>query len=508
MRTSTPWILGLAGVLTVGAFAAGVASRADEWRVTVRGTGVDLGETPIVTEVPSAVASGPYHLRPVSGGDSIDAQAFDHGQVRFLAFILPQVTASQPTLFSLESRAQKDVDPGKGLAVRPHAANLIVNLDGKLLSEYRLDSGSKPIFFPLIGPTGDSYTRAYPTENVPGEQHDHPHQRSCWFTHGKVNGVDFWAEGAKCGNIKETSRDILAEGPVLARLATTDDWLTPDGRRVCADVRTVTFYRSLQSRIIDFEFTIRATDGPLTFGETKEGMFGLRVASSMDVNKKTGGQITNAEGTDRRQSLGQALSLGGLRRARKRQNGGRRRAQSPLELPLSHCLARAALRSVCRQSLRRARVWWVLPRGTHGPARRDDVVPLSRHPPRWRNPSGPCRSLIRCVCESAGRRSHEEVIRSKAADHARLAGEASYQFSGARITHLPVSLLAWARKTHGQKYLRPNAVEVLLRTRSSSGNLRHARNKVPRCRYRSPSGLALVRQKDHFLSNMAEAAPG
>ncbi len=296
MRTSAPWILGLAGVLTVGAFAAGVASRADEWRVTVRGSGVDLGETPIVTEVPSTVASASYHLRPVSGGDSVDAQAFDHGQARFLAFILPQVTASQFTLFSLEARTPKDVDPGKGLAVRPHAANLIVNLDGKLLSEYRLDSGRKPIFFPLIGPTGESYTRAYPTENVPGEQHDHPHQRSCWFTHGKVNGVDFWAEGAKCGSIKETGRNILAEGPVLACLATTDDWLAPDGRRVCADVRTVTFYHSLQSRIIDFEFTIRATDGPLTFGETKEGMFGLRVASSMDVNKKTGGQITNAEG--------------------------------------------------------------------------------------------------------------------------------------------------------------------------------------------------------------------
>ena len=69
-----------------------------------------------------------------------------------------------------------------------------------------------------------------------------------------------------------------------------------DGKRVCSDERTVTFHRTPGSRTIDFEFTIRASDGPLSFGDTKEGMFGIRVASSMDVTRKTGGRITNAEG--------------------------------------------------------------------------------------------------------------------------------------------------------------------------------------------------------------------
>ena len=31
-------------------------------------------------------------------------------------------------------------------------------------------------------------------KTVEGEDKDHPHQRSLWFTHGKVNGVDFWSE--------------------------------------------------------------------------------------------------------------------------------------------------------------------------------------------------------------------------------------------------------------------------------------------------------------------------
>ncbi len=50
------------------------------------------------------------------------------------------------------------------------------------------------------------------------------------------------------------------------------------------------------ARIIDFDFRIFASDGPVTFGDTKEGMFGIRVASSMDVTRKQGGRITNAEG--------------------------------------------------------------------------------------------------------------------------------------------------------------------------------------------------------------------
>jgi Methane oxygenase PmoA len=269
---------------------------ADDWHVTVRGGESDLGETPVVTEIPGSITKGNYQLRPDVGCYSVGAQVFEQGQKRFLAFVLPQLAGSQTTGFSLEPRAGEESGSAKPLSVHPEGKNLLVNLDGKPLTKYRVDSGSKPIFFPLIGPTGDRYTRAYPMETIDIEDRDHPHQRSCWFTHGKVNGIDFWAEGAKMGTIKETQRTIVTEGPALVRLFTNDDWVGPDGKRVCSDERTVTFYHTLQSRIIDFDFNIRASEGPVTFGETKEGMFGVRVASSMDVLKKTGGRITNAEG--------------------------------------------------------------------------------------------------------------------------------------------------------------------------------------------------------------------
>ena len=93
---------------------------------------------------------------------------------------------------------------------------------------------------------------------------------------------------------------------MLARMATKDNWLAPDGRSVCQDERIMTFYRTYEARIVDFEIKLIAHSGPVEFRDTKEGSFGIRVASSMDVDKKTGGKITNAEGLTNEKAWGQA----------------------------------------------------------------------------------------------------------------------------------------------------------------------------------------------------------
>ena len=69
-----------------------------------------------------------------------------------------------------------------------------MKIDGQLFTEYLVQSGTKPILWPIIGPTGKPMTRDYPMRDRAGEKKDHPHQRSLWFTHGDVNGVNFWAE--------------------------------------------------------------------------------------------------------------------------------------------------------------------------------------------------------------------------------------------------------------------------------------------------------------------------
>src|SRR3569833_854949 len=133
-----------------------------------------------------------------------------------------------PSIFAAEFTVEK-TDRG-----------VTVNLDGKLFTEYLIKSGSKPILWPVIGPTGVRMTRAYPMETVDGEKQDHIHQRSFWFTHGDVDGVDFWSEPASFAKSKVKVDRVLGEINLrefkkveasgdTATIITVNDWIDQNG---------------------------------------------------------------------------------------------------------------------------------------------------------------------------------------------------------------------------------------------------------------------------------------
>jgi hypothetical protein len=297
--------------------AGTLPAQAESWRVQVRGDGTDLGETPIVVALKQPLAAGAYLLEASGSGPTAarPAQVFADQGKSYLATILPTVAKDEKATYTLRPAASSS---GAGVTLERDGSHIKVLVDGKFFTEYQADGPTKPYYYPVIGPTGAAITRNHPMKKVEGETIDHNHQRSFWFTHGSVNGFDFWASDplnpprANYGTIKEAARTTLVSGPVLGLIRTTDDWLGPDGKRVCEDERVVTIYDTTTARILDFDITIKATSGPVTFGDTKEGMFGLRVASSMDVAgnkklKKPGkGKITNAEGIHDTEAWGKA----------------------------------------------------------------------------------------------------------------------------------------------------------------------------------------------------------
>ncbi len=160
-----------------------------------------------------------------------------------------------------------------------------VLVGGKLFTRYVFSGGPRPYCYPIIGPTGKPITRAYPMRQVPGETNDHPHHRSLWYTFGNVNGIDFWGETPKSGKIVQRRFDKLESKPAFGWIRTTDDWIGPDGKKVCEDTRDIRIY---SNQVMDFAVTVRATQGPVKFSDTKEGMFAVRVADSMTVDKGKG----------------------------------------------------------------------------------------------------------------------------------------------------------------------------------------------------------------------------
>lgn len=175
--------------------------------------------------------------------------------------------------------------------------SVTVKLDGKLFTRYLIKSGAKPILWPVIGPYGSEMTRAYPmiADGKAGEKQDHPHHRSFWFTHGDVNGVSFWHEDGKHGNIVHRKFLKIEESPD-AVISTVNDWLDADGKKLCEDIRTFTFGADGEVRWIDVEIKVVASSGKVKFGDTKEGSFGIRVAGTMKETAGLGGRLVNDQG--------------------------------------------------------------------------------------------------------------------------------------------------------------------------------------------------------------------
>ena len=189
---------------------------------------------------------------------------------------------------------------------------VIVKIDGQLFTEYLTKAGHQPALWPVIGPTGKAVTRSYPLG--PPDKNgtdDHRHHQSLWMTHGDVNGIDFW--GSNINDDKGDTGPHIAQRELVkaetrgetAQIVTRNDWMNGD-KRVCEDERTLSFGQGPdQSRWIDFAITIKATDGDVTFGDTKEGSFAVRMADSMRVDAKSGGRIINSEGQTDGEAWGQ-----------------------------------------------------------------------------------------------------------------------------------------------------------------------------------------------------------
>ena len=170
--------------------------------------------------------------------------------------------------------------------VTQHGIEFIsVEIAGKPFTSFFIGpETNKPYLHPLRSASGKIVSRGYPMENIPGETHDHPHHRGLWFSHGDVNGYDFWgneARGGKFGRIVIVKVNGLSSGKESGTIDATFEWRDPSGKPLLSEARRMTFYGGKRTRMIDFDITLTAIEKAV-FGDTKEGTFAVRLASGLE----------------------------------------------------------------------------------------------------------------------------------------------------------------------------------------------------------------------------------
>ena len=221
-----------------------------------------------------------------------------------------RVMAATCAMLLLGSALLQGQEPVK---ITQSGETISVEIGGAPFTTYHFGTESpKPYLSPLRSAQGTIVTRGWPmVTDLPGEDHDHPHQRAMYFGHGDINKIDFWAEKnltreeQTVNGVFYPSQDLpkgrtvirrieeMQGGPQSGAVRATFDLVKPAGEVMGEEVQAYTFSGDKNNRVIDCAFTLRANHGPLKIADTKEGTFAIRVVHALDSPP---GRMVNSNG--------------------------------------------------------------------------------------------------------------------------------------------------------------------------------------------------------------------
>ena len=190
--------------------------------------------------------------------------------------------------------------PAADVAIQQGDKRADVLIGGQPFTTYYFDDAiAKPYLMPLRTASGIIVSRNFPIGNsvTPEDQKTRsfePHQRPLYFDHGNINGLNFWAEELlahyyKSHNLQpyghmslikvEEEKSGSDKGTIRARF----NLLAPGGLVIAEETQTFQFSGDERLRFIDCEFAVQANHGPITFGDTKEGTFAVRLGPELSA---------------------------------------------------------------------------------------------------------------------------------------------------------------------------------------------------------------------------------
>jgi hypothetical protein len=194
---------------------------------------------------------------------------------------------------------------GRSVQVVPKEAERRVDVlvDGQPFTSYIWPTSvKKPVLFPLRTDRGVVVTRGFPLEPRPREHTDHPHHVGLWLNYGDVNGVDFWGNAGqpsnpgKMGAIIHRKVESAKSGVGRGELVVGADWVVEGGKALLSERTRYGFGAAPGLRSIDRITTLTALGEKVVFRDTKEGMFGMRVARALEQPATKPEVFTDASG--------------------------------------------------------------------------------------------------------------------------------------------------------------------------------------------------------------------
>lgn len=240
--------------------------------------------------------------------------------IRILGSKLLQVAGALAVLTAIAgalgcSATNEDLSPNTEQAYvdmvhRPEQGKVDIYMGGQFFTSYLYEHEllNKPVLFPLMSANGQTLTRGYPLATREGESTDHTHHHGIWFNHGEVNGIDFWnagrtppVSGVRYGKIEHTQFQQIQSGN-KGQLIVNKTWVDDNAAPVLDEQTTYTFSGDDKTRVITLAIELTARESDIHFEDSKEALFGIRVADELRIN--TGefsgatGHYRNSEGVE------------------------------------------------------------------------------------------------------------------------------------------------------------------------------------------------------------------
>lgn len=181
-----------------------------------------------------------------------------------------------------------------------------ITAGGQLFTSYRWPPDiMKPVLYPLLTANGTAVSRGFPIAPRQGERVDHPHHVGLWFNYGNIDGFDFWnnspaipeaKRNESYGRIVHGGVDELIPGDGEGTMLTHESWVGPQGREIMKEKTEYHFIVEGPARIIDRITTLTAGDSAVSFGDSKEGLLGIRVARQLEMPSNEALTLTDDRG--------------------------------------------------------------------------------------------------------------------------------------------------------------------------------------------------------------------